>query len=82
MAEVTGYRVEWKPGDPLYYSPANYAKEIHLETAIVHELHTEPCGEVEVYKSWYWIQPKYLHGRSADGMTAMYLGRCINIPVF
>ena len=82
MKEVTGYRVEWRPGDPCYYSPSDFAKEIHTDTAIVYELHIEPLGDVEVYKSWYWIRPKYLYGRSTEGMTPMYRGRCINKPSY
>lgn len=80
MTEPVGYRLEFKPGDPCYYSPKSYKMAIEAGTANAdtYGLFTEPqpdcSNEIEVYKGWCWVQPKYVHGRDMSEFTPLYRG--------
>ena len=82
--QIVGYRLEWKPGEYLHYSPEEYRKEVCKSGARVWGLFPRPqpgCPVgVAIYKGGYWVQPKYLYGQSADGMTAMFLGPVLHEP--
>lgn len=82
--DIVGYRLEWKPGEYLHYSPEDYRKEVCKSSARVWGLFREPqagcSSDVAVYKGGYWVQPKYLHGRKTDDLTAMFLGPVLHEP--
>lgn len=81
---LIGYRLEWRPGDYVYQTPENYAKEVGTESARVRGLYTAPqsgCpAEIEVYKGWCWQIPGKLLYPSLKGFVPLYLGPVIHEP--
>jgi ADP-ribose pyrophosphatase YjhB (NUDIX family) len=81
---LLGYRLEWRPGDYVYQTPENYAKEVGTESARVRGLYTTPqldCPpEIEVYKGWCWQRPGKLLYPSLKGFTPLYLGPVLHEP--
>lgn len=82
MADPVGYRLDWRPADPCYLRPEDYAREISKEGADTWGLFTEPqpgCPpEVEVYHGWCWVQPKYVFKQDLTGFTPLYRGQQIH----
>lgn len=76
-----GYRMDFKPADPCYYTPQEYEKECKAgyDAANIWGLFRQPqpgCpSEVEVYKGWCWVRPRYASAVSdMSGFTPLYLG--------
>ncbi|CAB3654489.1 hypothetical protein LMG26685_02927 [Achromobacter mucicolens] len=85
--EILGYRLEWKPGDPCYMTPEHYALEGYKDSALVHGLYATPqpgCpAQIEVYKGWCWVQPKYNFGNLVDAtFRPLYVGALIHCPTY
>lgn len=82
--QPVGYRAEIKPGEYLFYSVADYARETYLGDAQVWGLYEEPqsacSAAVAVYKGPYWIQPRYVYGKDVSEFTPLYLGPMISKP--
>lgn len=82
LSGVVGYRLEWRPGDYMYYTPEDFAKEINKESARIWTLHLvrQPgCpNEPAVYKGWCW-SVKENHLFTPD-FTPIYLGPKIHEP--
>lgn len=82
--EPAGYRLEWKPGEYCYYSAEDYARETYRDGARVHGLfhHPQPdCpADVNVYRGWCWVQPKYDHGIRDESFMPLYLGPLLHEP--
>jgi hypothetical protein len=79
VVDPKGYRVEWKPGDPCYLSPAEYEHEAYKAGADVWPLFAEPqpgCEQaIEVYHGRCWVRPRYVSAvRDMTGFTPLYLG--------
>lgn len=72
------FRLEWKPGNYIFATVENYAIECGKEGARVWGLYKTPqpnCPqEIAVYRGSYWVQPKYVFGKSLVGFTPLYLG--------
>lgn len=86
MGEVMGYRLEFKPGEYCYYTPEGYALEAYKGDAPAHALYANPqpgCpSEVEVYKGWCWVRPKYNFGKIVDEtFRPLFLGPQLGAPV-
>ncbi len=81
MSLIVGYRVDFRPGDPCYYTPAGFRKELRAAVrADVWGLYLTPQPgqpqEVEVFKSWCWVRPKYRRPSVDDAdFQAYYLGK-------
>ncbi len=82
-----GYRLEFRPGDPCYYSPSNYksAQDAGFDNADTWGLFKAPqhgCSpDVEVYLGWCWKQPKYVYGSSLDGFIPLYRGPLLKTAI-
>lgn len=79
--QPVGYRVDYRPGDPCFMKPQDWAAEVQAGYGggAVWPLFTEPqpgCPtEVEVYLGWCWVRPQNVSAvRSLDGFTPLYLG--------
>ena len=83
---VHGYKLEWKPGDPCFYSVDMFELESYKDSAKIWALYAIPqpgCDQgVVVYKSSRrWTQPKYLHGRAPEEMgVPLYVGPLLFAP--
>lgn len=80
MDDICGYRMDFRSGDPCYYTPGDMEAAIHSGnfSSDFWPLYKSPqpnCPEeIEVYSSWCWIQPKYTHQHSIENYTPMYRG--------
>ncbi|MCH1880427.1 hypothetical protein MJ863_12620 [Alcaligenes ammonioxydans] len=86
MEAIMGYRLEFKPGEYCYYTPEGYALEAYKGDAPAHALYANPqpgCpSEVEVYKGWCWVRPKYNSGNIVDEtFRPLFLGPQLGAPV-
>ncbi len=79
-----GYRLDFKPGDPCYYTPEQYEieRQAGYDGADIWGLFPEPqpfCPPcVEVYKGWCWVPPRYVSSvRDLSGFTPLYRGQLI-----
>ena len=74
------FRLDFKPGDPCYYTPENLkvAVAAGYDGADIWGLFTEPqpncCQKVEVYYGRFWVQPKYAKGFDLTDFTPLYRG--------
>ena len=81
-----GYWVEWRPGDALFYSPEDFAREKHAPSAEIRGLYTAPqpgCKlEPAAYRGRYWHQAKhYKHNSGIDpDAVPLYLGQVLHDP--
>lgn len=80
MSALMGYRLEFKPGDPCYYTPKDYATEQAAgydgaDTWGLFQVPQPGCqAEVEVYFGWCWVRPKYASGKDLTDFTPLYRG--------
>lgn len=78
MEEVMGYRLEFKPEEYCYYTPEGYALEAYKGDAPTHALYANPqpgCpSEIEIYKGWCWVRPKYNAGIVDETFQPLFLG--------
>lgn len=86
MEAIMGYRLEFKPGEYCYYTPEGYALEAYKGDAPAHALYANPqpgCpSEIEVYKGWCWVRPKYNFGNIVDEtFRPLFLGPQLGAPV-
>lgn len=86
MEATMGYRLELKPGEYCYYTPEGYALEAYKGDAPAHALYANPqpgCpSEIEVYKGWCWVRPKYNSGNIVDEtFRPLFLGPQLGAPV-
>ncbi len=86
MEATMGYRLELKPGEYCYYTPEGYALEAYKGDAPAHALYANPqpgCpSEIEVYKGWCWVRPKYNYGNIVDEtFRPLFLGPQLGAPV-
>ena len=81
---VVGYRLEWRPGDYVYYTLEDYAKETKTQSARVCGLYKNPqpgCStDIEVYRGWCWQRPGKLLYPSLKGFVPLYLGPIVHEP--
>lgn len=81
---LLGYRLEWRPGDYVFETPENFAKECCRDSARIWGLYTEhqpECSDaITVYLGSHWIQPKYVYGKCLDGFRPLYLGPLLYEP--
>ena len=79
-AEILGYRIDFRPGDPCYYTPRDMETAIQTGNMSSHfwPLYYSPqpdCPDtVEVYFGWCWIEPKYVFRCPVDNFIPMYRG--------
>ncbi|CAM5446436.1 hypothetical protein AFAE65S_02881 [Alcaligenes phenolicus] len=86
MEAIMGYRLELKLGKYCYYTPEGYALEAYKGDAPAHALYANPqpgCpSEIEVYKGWCWVRPKYNFGNIVDEtFRPLFLGPQLGAPV-
>ena len=84
QVNINGYRLDFKPGDPCYYSVDDYNNALlsGYANADVYPLHNSPqqgCSQqVEVYKGEYWIQPRYVYTKDISGYMPLYRGALVS----
>ena len=81
-----GYWLEYRPGDPVFYTLENFGRETFASGAEVRGLYTKPqpgCSAVPAaYRGRYWHQAKhYLHNGGMDpDAVPLYLGQVLHDP--
>ena len=85
--DVLGYMLEWKPGDPCFYSVDMFEQESYKDSAKVWALYDSPQVDgknvVAVYKGKWWVQPKNMYeGRDYSGFVPLYAGKLLFDPSY
>ena len=80
MSNPEGYRLDFKPGDPCFYTPKEYASEQAsgrdgAQTRGLFRVPQPGCPDcIEVYRGWCWVQPRYARSRVMFGFVPLYRG--------
>lgn len=81
-----GYRLEYRPGRPCFYSLDDFARETFAEGAEIRGLYTQPqsgCSDQPAaYRGRYWHEATHYEGnRYLDPeATPLYLGQVLHSP--
>jgi len=79
------YRLEFRPGDPLYYSLEDFALEKHKQGSTIRGLYLKPQPGCPTQPDAYrtpkvFVPRKYSRGLNLSTMTPLYLGPVLHDP--